>query len=216
MSTNAKTSSNGASAAQGAGTAKRAAAKRAAAKRAPRVKPKASTEKATTTTTTARNTANPRSATRKRTTATHAGRLTPPSTIETIGGYAERAVLIPVGAALLARDRLVAGVGELPRNPSSAAQEQLRRFERRGASARNGLEREARRTRVRLERELRRRRRSLDRAVGDLDKRRDAFSRNVTGQVEEASTHIERTVQARVKDAASLANKVQDRFRDLV
>ncbi len=209
MSTNAKTSSNGAPAAKGAGTAKRASAKRTPGA----VKTNASTAEATTT---ARNTASPRSVARKRTTTTRAGRLTPPSAIDTVGSYAERAVLIPVGAALLARDRLVAGVGELPRNPSSAAQEQLRRFERRGASARNGLEREARRTRVRLERELRRRRRSLDRAVGGLDKRRDAFSRSVAGQVEEASTHIERTVQARMKDAASLANKVQDRVRDLV
>jgi hypothetical protein len=212
MSTNAKTSPSEATATQSAGSTKRASTKRA-----PRtVKANASTAKATSTTTTARNTANPRSATRKRSTATRAGRLTPPSTIETVGNYAERAVLIPVGAALLARDRLVAGVGDLPRNPSSAAQEQLRRFERRGTSARNGLEREARRTRVRLERELRRRRRSLDRAVGDFDKRRSSLSRSVTGQVEETSAHIERTVQARVKDATSLASKVQDRLRDLV
>jgi DNA anti-recombination protein RmuC len=128
-------------------------------------------------------------------------------------------VLIPVGAALIARDRLLAGVSELPRDPSVAnakAQAQLRKFERRGTSARNSLEREARRTRVRLERELRRRRGELDRAVNDLDKRRNSISRNLTEQVEGASTQIERTVQARVKDATSLAGKVQDRVLDLV
>jgi hypothetical protein len=140
-------------------------------------------------------------------------------TIETVGSYAERAVLIPVGAALIARDRLIAGVNELPRDPSTAnakAQAQLRKFERRGNSARNSLEREARRTRVRLERELRRRRGDVDRAVSEFDKRRSSISRGLTGHVEEASTQIERTVQARVKDAASIAEKVQDRFLNLV
>ncbi len=136
-------------------------------------------------------------------------------TIDSVGTYAERAVLIPVGAALIARDRLLAGVNELPRDPSTAnakAQAQLRRFERRGSSARNSLEREARRTRVRLERELRRRRGELDRAVSDFDRHRSTISRSLTGQVEEAST----TVQARVKDATSLAGKVQERILDLV
>lgn len=140
-------------------------------------------------------------------------------TIETVGNYAERAVLIPIGAALIARDRLAAGVSELPKDPSAAnakAQAQLRRFERRGTSARNSLEREARRTRVRVERELRKRRGELDKAVSGLDRHRSSLSRSVTGQVEEASTQIERTVQARVKDASSLASKVQDRFSDLV
>jgi hypothetical protein len=136
-------------------------------------------------------------------------------TIGTVGSYAQRAVLIPVGAALIARDKLAAGVSELPHDRSTAnakAQAQLRKFERRGTSARNGLEREARRTRVRLERELRKRRGDLDRTVSDLDKRRGSLSRHLTGQVEEASTQIERTVQARVKDVSSLADKVQDRL----
>lgn len=137
----------------------------------------------------------------------------------TVGIYAERSILIPVGAALIARDRLIAGVGELPRNPSKAsakAQAQLRRFERRGTSVRNSLEREARRTRVRLERELRRRRRSVDHAVNNLEGRRSSLSRTVTGQLEEASHQIERTVQARAKAAGSLAGKVQERIKELV
>jgi hypothetical protein len=103
-------------------------------------------------------------------------------TIGAVGSYAERAVLIPVGAALIARDKLAAGVSELPRDPASAnakAAAQLRKFERRGTSARNGLEREARRTRVRLERELRKRRGDIDRAVSDLDKRRGSLAGKV-------------------------------------
>ncbi len=55
------------------------------------------------------------------------------------GDYAERAVLIPVGAALIARDRVVSSVNDTissyPR--PTKAQAQLRRFERRGVTARN-------------------------------------------------------------------------------
>lgn len=186
---------------------KTTAAKRASTSRTPRT--------AKSTASTARSTAS--TARRSSTSSARARGAT--GTIPTVGVYAQRAVLIPVGAALIARDRLLAGVSELPRDPSAAnakAQAQLHKFERRGTSARNSLEREARRTRVRLERELRRRRGELDRAVSDLDKRRNSISRSLTEQVEEASTQIERTFQERVKGATSLAGKVQDRVLDLV
>jgi hypothetical protein len=73
---------------------------------------------------------------------------------------AERAVLIPVGAALIARERVLAGVNDAITNynSTSKANAQLRKFEHRGATARNRLEREVRKTRVRVERELRQRR----------------------------------------------------------
>ena len=75
--------------------------------------------------------------------------------------YAERAVLIPVGAALIARDRLVSSVNDTftSYSSTSAAQAQLRKFERRGATARKRLEREVRKARTSVERELRKRRR---------------------------------------------------------
>jgi hypothetical protein len=74
--------------------------------------------------------------------------------------YAERAVLIPVGAALTARDRVVSSVNDTLTNYSSTsrAQAQLRKFERRGATARKRLEREVRKARTSVERELRKRR----------------------------------------------------------
>jgi hypothetical protein len=76
-------------------------------------------------------------------------------------GYAERAVLIPLGAALIARDQVVSSVNDAISSYASPtkAQTQLRRFERRGITARNRLEREVRKTRTRVERELRQRRR---------------------------------------------------------
>ena len=97
------------------------------------------------------------------------------------GDYAERAVLIPVGAALMARDRVVSTVSDTLSTYSSSAktQAQLRRFERRGATARNRLEREVRKTRVRVERELRERRREIEDTVTELEERRDALVNRV-------------------------------------
>jgi predicted Holliday junction resolvase-like endonuclease len=109
------------------------------------------------------------------------------------GDYAERAVLIPVGAALIARDRVVSSVGDAINSYSSAskAQAQLRRFERRGITARNRLEREVRKARVRVERELRQRRREIEKGV---ETRREAVAKN----------------------GSELANRVQERVLNLV
>ena len=116
------------------------------------------------------------------------------------GEYAERALLIPVGVALTARDRVVSSVTDTVSNYSSSsrAQAQLRRFERRGATARNRLEREVRKARVRVDRQLRQRRREIGRSVGDLEQRRDTVAKN--------SSEI----------ANELANRVQERILSLV
>ncbi len=108
-------------------------------------------------------------------------------------------MLIPVGAALIARDRVVSGVNDTVSSYSSTskAQAQLRRFERRGATARNRLEREVRKARVRVERELRQRRREIEKTVSDIEKRRD-------------------TVRRSTKNSTELANRVQERILNLV
>ncbi|HEV3320441.1 MAG TPA: hypothetical protein VG053_12050 [Solirubrobacteraceae bacterium] len=111
---------------------------------------------ADTTDTTSPRAAKPRkrAATAKRTTTGRRAASTARSS------YAERAVLIPVGAALTARDRVVSGVNDTITSYSSTsrAQAQLRKFERRGATARKRLEREVRKARTSVERELRKRR----------------------------------------------------------
>ena len=119
------------------------------------------------------------------------------------GDYAERAVLIPVGAALIARDRVVSSVSDTISTYSSTsrAQQQLRRFERRGVTARNRLEREVRKARVRVERELRQRRRVIESTVSDIDDRREQIAKN--------STEIANRVP-------ELANRVQERILSLV
>jgi hypothetical protein len=104
------------------------------------------------------------------------------NTVDVFGDYTERAVLIPVGAALIARERVVSSVNDVVSTYGSTAkaQAQLRRFERRGSTARNRLEREVRKARVRFERELRQRRRDLEQTVSSLEERRDAVAKNVT------------------------------------
>src|SRR5581483_2337985 len=124
-----------------------------------------------------------------------------------VGDYAERAVLIPVGAALIARERVVTSVSDTVSAYSSPtkAQAQLRKFERRGVTARKRLEREVRKTRVRVERELRQRRKEIESTVNgtfnDLDARRDAIAKNGTD------------LTNRVPE---LANQVQERILSLV
>jgi hypothetical protein len=152
-----------------------------------------------------------------RTRATHqaesALRQTQSATRETagvFGDYAERAVLIPVGAALIARDRVVETVNDTVSTYSSSSktQAQLRRFERRGATARNRLEREVRKARVRVERELRQRRRIVESTVGDIDARREAIAKN--------GSELANKVPELANRVPELANKVQERILSLV
>jgi hypothetical protein len=129
-----------------------------------------------------------------------ASRLTLAERSNGFGEYAERAVLIPVGVALTARDRVLSGVNGAISSYSTPAkaQAQLRRFERRGATARNRLEREVRKARVRVERQLRRRRRELERTVGELEDRRDTVAKNGTGLANEVATRLQGRVLSRV------------------
>jgi hypothetical protein len=107
----------------------------------------------------------------------------------TVGAYAERAVLIPVGAALIAREQVVARVNDTigTFGTPAKANAQLRKFERRGYTARNRLEREVRKTRVRVEREVR-----------------------------QTRGRVEREVRQRRRDGEDLANRVQERILNLV
>ncbi len=80
---------------------------------------------------------------------------------------AERAALVYVGATLEARDRAVALVTDLREVTTSrkTAEQQIGKFERRGTTARNRLERDVRKARTRVERELRGRRRDAEHLV---------------------------------------------------
>jgi hypothetical protein len=116
---------------------------------------------------------------------------------------AERAVLVPVGAGLVARDNLVStvkGFASKYRTRASLERE-LRRYERRGTTARDRVERQVRGTRIRFERELHQRRGSVERAVGQNRRRLEREVRAVRRDLEKQSG----TLAARVEKIVSRA-----------
>jgi len=139
-------------------------------------------------------------------------------TTDRVGDYAERAVLIPVGAALMAREQVLSTVSNVLESYSTPAraQAQLRKFERRGSTARTRLEREVRKTRTRAERELRLRRRELER-------RRTHLTQSLTSQVEQTQAQLEKTqsqiedaVRSRLEDGTDFASRLQERVLRMV
>jgi methyl-accepting chemotaxis protein len=160
---------------------------------------KASGKAAATRTTAAKRTTKAKTSTAK-------ARVTLPGSPTVFGDYAERAVLIPVGAALIARDRVMTSVNSTisSYSSSSKAQAQLRRFERRGTTARKSFERE-----------LRQRRREIEKTVSDLEARRDAVAKNGTDLANRVPDLANRVPELanRVPDIAS---QVQERILSLV
>jgi hypothetical protein len=120
--------------------------------------------------------------------ATSAGNVT----LDSVALQAERAVLIPVGAALAARDAVVEATK--PFTSRTSAEKELKKFERRGNTARNNVRREVKRTRTRVERELRQRRIDVRTRVGDV---RGDLQKQVT-EVQSNATDIARKAKEQV------------------
>jgi hypothetical protein len=133
----------------------------------PTTRKSAGTRKAAsgTRTTARKSTARTRSTARRTTASTTSTQ--PKTPVEQAQYLAERAVLVPVGASLLAQENLVSTVKGLATKYRTRAsvERELKRYERRGATARNRFERQVRRTRTRFERELRQRRNRVERTV---------------------------------------------------
>lgn len=112
---------------------------------------------------------------------------------------AEKAVLVQVGAALVARDRIADAVEQLRATYSTRkkTETQLRRFERRGSSALKSIERDARKTRARIEKDVRS-------AV------KDARSRDIV------SAPVENAVQSTKTAATKASTTVQEAIASLV
>jgi hypothetical protein len=140
---------------------------------------------------------------------------------------------VPVGAVLIARDNFVSTVDGLRTTYSTREKAErelrsdLRRFERRGTTARNRAERQVKKTRTRVERELRQRRNRVQRDLKrnrtrlerevksltkDLDKRTDVVAKNV----ELVSARVENAVQGGRTRATQATTKVQERIAALV
>ncbi|MGI9184362.1 MAG: hypothetical protein ACR2GZ_05260 [Solirubrobacteraceae bacterium] len=120
-----------------------------------------------------------------------------------VQSIAERAVLVPVGASLLARDNLVSTVSGLATRyrTRTSVQRELKRYERRGATARNRFERQVRRTRTKFERELRQRRNRVEKTVKQNRRRFERDVRSVRNDLEKQSEGLTSRAQKLVTDA---------------
>ena len=132
----------------------------------------------------------------------------PKTPVEQAQYFAERAVLVPVGASLIARDDLVSTVKGFATKYSSRSgfERELKRYERRGATARNRFERQARRTRTRFERELRQRRARVERTVKQNRRRFEREVRSVRKDLGRQSEHVGARVDRLVANAQELLN----------
>ncbi len=174
--------------------AKSATAKRTTTRTTARKTP-ASRKPADAKTATARRSANRQTSAavrEARSAATHAEKAAD-STVDVVTVYAGKAVLIPVGAALLVRDNLTAtatDVRDYVRKTS--VEKELKRFEKRGTTARRSVEREVKRARTKAERELRTRRRGVERQVGGVASQ----TTRVTSSAQKAATGVVERVAA--------------------
>jgi len=146
---------------------------------------------------------------------------------------AERAALVYVGATLEARDRVLGLAGELVNRygTRTAAEREvnkdLRRFERRGTTARNQLERDIKKARTRLERSVRTRRREAQRFLRrnqraverevDAAERQAARQPNVVAaRIAGVSNRVEDAAQLGVATGTRIASAAKDRVTALV
>jgi hypothetical protein len=140
------------------------------------------------------------------------------NTLQVVQLQAERAALVPVGAALTARDAVVEAVKPYIAGRESAEKElervgkrvqvNLKKFERRGSTARNRALRELKRTRTRVERELRQRRRSAVRTA--KHNRREAAR-----QVKSTRHQFERQVKVARREVQGQADSIAQRVSSL-
>jgi hypothetical protein len=116
---------------------------------------------------------------------------------------AERVVLVPVGASLLVRDNLVSTVRGLATKyrTRTGVEREIKRFERRGATARNRFERQVRRTRTKFERELRQRRNRVERTVKQNRRRVEREVRSVGKDIGRQSETLTARVEKLVSEA---------------
>jgi len=166
---------------------------------------KPATRRSTTRRTTRRTTSR-RSATARRTTRATTTSTQPRTPVEQAQEIAGRALLVPVGASLLAGDNLVSTVKELATKyrTRSAIERELKRYERRGVTARNRLERQVRRTRTRFERQVRQRQNLVQRSVKQNRRRLEREVRSVRRDLEKQSGMLGTRVEKLVTDAQGL------------
>lgn len=171
--------------------------------RSPRSTGAASTSRGSTRRTASAGRTATRTASRRAGTSARPTSTQPKTRVEAAQTLAERAVLVPVGASLLARDNLVSTVKGLATKYGTRAsmEREIQRYERRGASARNHLERQVRRTRTTFERELRQRRTRVERTMRQNRRRVEREFRAVRGDFAKQSGNLGSRMEQLVSDA---------------
>jgi hypothetical protein len=193
-------------------TAKKPAAKKPAARKRPARKP--ATRRSTSTATTPSTTTGRRVRTQARNETREAAQANvraARTTAEQGKSLVERAALSYVGATLEARDRVIGAAGSVAdtfgtRKKAVRELEKLQtRYERRGTSARNQLERDVKKARTRLERVVRRNRNAVER---DAERRPNV----VTEQLAGVSSRVEDVVQVGVAATQRVGTLAKDRI----
>ena len=156
--------------------------------------------------------------------------------VDRIAETAERSVLIPVGAALVARDRLVDVVDDLRGSFSTRdkaekelqlrrrrLEAELKRFERRGTTARTKAERQLKQRRTKVERDIKQRRNRFERTLKTnrtrVERELKTFRRDLGSQatvatknVEFLTARVENLVQTGLTAGTKAATTVQERL----
>jgi hypothetical protein len=198
-----------------AATKRSTSAKKGASTRA--TKRTSAATKRTTQRTTTRAKAQTRATTRKVETKTQTAAADSQRTIERVGDVAERAALTSVGAVLTARDTVEKAVSDLRSNYSTATKREarLKKFERRGSTARKSLERDVKKARARVEQELKARRERVSKVVVTAPPAPDALVRNARAQADLAAARVGNAVETAQLAGATVVAKVSERVASL-
>jgi hypothetical protein len=151
------------------------------------------------------------------------------SIVTQVTGVAESALLVPVGAALEVRDRVVGAIQPWTKRTSAERElgrvrRDVRRFERRGTVARNRVVRELRKRRNRVARELRKRRGQalrVARVRGNGAQRSIAQNgRRTSVRADRLVTQVDRAVRPQVsrvqKELQEQTKQARDRVQQFV
>ncbi len=138
-------------------------------------------------------------------------------TITRVTDLAERTTLTSVGVVLTARDSVEKAVAELRSNYSTATKREarLKKFERRGSTARKSLERDVKNARTRVERELKARRNRFNEVVTTTPPAPDAVVRNARAQADLAAARMGNVVETAQLAGATVVAKVSERVASL-
>ena len=146
------------------------------------------------------------SGTSRRPTSTRTRRKQPRTPVEQAQAIAQRAVLVPIGATLVARDNLVRTVKSLaPKYTTrSGLQREIKRYERRGVTERNRFERQVRHTRSRLEDGVQHRRSNVEKTVRENRRRLEREVQSVRKDIGKQGDAVSKRVDKLVSDAQGL------------